>query len=41
MLFSNESLAPTDLRRLREEAFPPRLALAAEPRPGGHAAGSR
>ena len=40
VLFSHESLAPADLRRLRDEAFPKRLALGAEPR-GGHAAGSR
>ena len=40
MLFSHESLAPADLRRLRDEAFPPRLALGAEPH-GGGAAGSR
>jgi len=41
VLFSSESLAPADLRRLREEAFPPRFALAVEPRPGDHVAGSR
>jgi hypothetical protein len=40
VLFSHESLAPADLRRLRDEAFPKRFALGAEPR-GGHAAGSR
>jgi uncharacterized lipoprotein YddW (UPF0748 family) len=41
VLFSNESLAPADLRRLRDEAFPPRLALDAGARPGGYAGGSR
>jgi uncharacterized lipoprotein YddW (UPF0748 family) len=40
VLFSHESLAPADLRRLRDEAFPPRLALGAELH-GGRAAGSR
>jgi uncharacterized lipoprotein YddW (UPF0748 family) len=39
VLFSHESLVPADLRRLRDEAFPPALAWA-EPR-GGSAAGSR
>ena len=41
VLFSNESLAPADLRRLRDEAFPPRLAQGAAPLPGGLAGGSR
>jgi uncharacterized lipoprotein YddW (UPF0748 family) len=41
VLFSNESLAPADLRRLRDEAFPRRLALDLEPRPGGLVGGSR
>jgi uncharacterized lipoprotein YddW (UPF0748 family) len=41
VLFSHESLAPADLRRLRDEAFPSRLARGVEPGPGGGAAGSR
>jgi uncharacterized lipoprotein YddW (UPF0748 family) len=39
VLFSNESLVPADLRRLREEAFPPRQA-AAGTADAGRAAGS-
>jgi uncharacterized lipoprotein YddW (UPF0748 family) len=41
VLFSNESLEPADLRRLRDEAFASPLASDAEPRAGGRAAGSR
>ncbi len=41
VLFSNESLQPADLRRLRDEAFASPLASDAEPRAGGRAAGSR
>jgi len=41
VLFSNESLAPGDLRRLRDEAFAPRQASVARPITGGRAAGSR
>jgi uncharacterized lipoprotein YddW (UPF0748 family) len=41
VLFSHESLAPADLKRLRNEAFPSRLAQGAEPVPGGRASGSR
>jgi len=41
VLFSHESLAPADLQRLRDEAFPPQLAQGAPPRAGGRAAGSR
>ena len=41
VLFSHESLAPADLQRLRDEAFPPQLAQGAPPRAVGRAAGSR
>ncbi len=41
VLFSNESLDPADLRRLRDEAFASQLASDAEPRAGGRMAGSR
>jgi len=41
VVFSHESLAPADLRRLRDEAFPPRVAESVEPRAGGAVAGSR
>ncbi len=41
VLFSHESLAPADLRRLRDEAFPRHLASGAGAAPGGRAAGSR
>jgi uncharacterized lipoprotein YddW (UPF0748 family) len=41
VVFSHESLAPADLRRLRDGAFPPRVAAGAEPRAGGAVAGSR
>jgi uncharacterized lipoprotein YddW (UPF0748 family) len=42
VLFSNESLAPGDLRPLREGAFSgPRLVLAPDPDVGGWSAGSR
>jgi len=41
VLFSNESLDPLDLRRLRDEAFASQLASDAEPRAGGRMAGSR
>jgi uncharacterized lipoprotein YddW (UPF0748 family) len=41
VLFSNESLDPADLRRLRDEAFTSPLASGAEPRAGGRVAGSR
>jgi uncharacterized lipoprotein YddW (UPF0748 family) len=40
VLFSHESLATTDLRRLREAAFPP-LVIAAAPRAMGGSAGAR
>jgi len=39
VLFSNESLVPADLRRLREQAFPPRQAAAGRA-DAGRAAGS-
>jgi dihydrodipicolinate synthase/N-acetylneuraminate lyase len=39
VLFSHESLVPGDLRRLREEAFPPRQAVA-RPSEAGRAVGS-
>jgi uncharacterized lipoprotein YddW (UPF0748 family) len=41
VLFSNESLEPSDLRRLRDEAFASSLASDADPRAGGRVAGSR
>lgn len=41
VVFSNESLAPAEMRRLREEAFPARLAAAPPPAIGGRSAGSR
>jgi hypothetical protein len=41
VVFSHESLAPSDLRRLREEAFPPRVASAEGSRSGGRVTGSR
>jgi len=41
VVFSHESLAPADLRRLREEAFPSHLASGIDPRAGAHIAGSR
>jgi len=41
VLFSHESLAPGDLRRLRDEAFPGRLASGAGAAAAGRAAGSR
>jgi uncharacterized lipoprotein YddW (UPF0748 family) len=41
VLFSNESLDPADLRRLRDEAFASQLASDAERRAGGRMAGSR
>ena len=41
VIFSHESLAPADLRRLRDEAFPPRVASSVGPPAGGRVAGSR
>ena len=41
VLFSNESLVPGDLQRLRDEAFSSRQASGAEPPAGGRVAGSR
>ncbi|HEX9185488.1 MAG TPA: hypothetical protein VGB87_00315, partial [Vicinamibacteria bacterium] len=41
VVFSHESLAPSDWRRLREEAFPTRVASGSGPRSGGRVSGSR
>ncbi len=41
VLFSHESLATADLKRLRDAAFPPAAAVAAGPRTAGGSAGSR
>jgi uncharacterized lipoprotein YddW (UPF0748 family) len=41
VVFSHESLAPADWRRLREEAFRPRVASGGGPGSGGRVSGSR
>jgi uncharacterized lipoprotein YddW (UPF0748 family) len=41
ILFSHESLAPGDLRRLRDQAFPTRVAVRAEAPAGGTVGGTR